>query len=163
MKELILIKLGGSIITDKKKEFTARGRNIIRLAREIREARVRLGKETFFIIGHGSGSFAHTPAARYKTKEGIINRESVFGMSVVEDAARRLNMIVVNNFLKEKLPVFSFSPASFLISDTKGNSKSYLDAITKALEAKFGDIDTYHKIRKDLWHKFLNNNEFLAP
>ncbi len=145
MKSLFLIKLGGSVITDKKREFSARGKNILRLAREIKKAKGKLGKNAFFIIGHGGGSFAHTPAARYKTKEGIVNRESIMGAAFTEDAARRLNMIVVNNFLKEKLPVFSFSPASFLFNDPKVSKKSYFDPIIKALEIglmpiTYGDV-----------------------
>ena len=68
------------------------------------------------LIGHGAGSFAHTPAAKYQTKKGLINKDSLFGMSVTEDAARQLNAIIIEGFLKNKVPVFPFSPASFLIS-----------------------------------------------
>lgn len=144
MKELILIKLGGSVITDKKRKFTAHGKTILRIAREIKKARKIINK-THFIIGHGSGSFGHTPAAKYKTKDGIINKDSVYGMALTEDAARRLNMIVVNNFLREKLPVFSFSPASFLVSDAEINRESYLDPIknallTGAIPVVYGDV-----------------------
>lgn len=143
MTELILIKLGGSVITDKSKEFTARPKNIKRLAKEISDA-----KKTFsgkIIIGHGAGSFAHTPAAKYQTKKGLINDESLIGSSIVEDAARELNSIVIKNFLSEKLPVFPFSPASFLISDAEVYSSSYLDAIKSALDIRmipvvYGDV-----------------------
>lgn len=144
MKELIFIKLGGSVITDKRGRFAARGKTILRLAREIKKAKGKR-RNTFFIVGHGSGSFAHIPAAKYKTKEGVVGRESIIGASLTEDAARRLNMIVVNNFLKEKLPVFSFSPASFLISDTKVSGKLYIDPIIQALKiglmpVVYGDV-----------------------
>lgn len=131
MNELILIKLGGSVITDKNKEFTARPKNIKRLAEEIKVA-----QKTFtgrIIIGHGAGSFAHTPAAKYQTKNGLINDESLMGMSIVEDAARQLNAIVIKNFLEEKIPVFPFSPASFVISDAEGDGASYIDPIKQAL------------------------------
>lgn len=143
MKELILIKLGGSVITDKSKEFTSREDNILRLAKEIKEAqKVFKGK---LIIGHGGGSFPHTPAAKYQTKKGIIDGKSVYGAALVEDAARRLNMIVVNGFLSQNLPVFTFAPSSFLISDALVCSKSYLDPLIKALEVGiipivYGDV-----------------------
>jgi isopentenyl phosphate kinase len=149
MKELILIKLGGSVITDKKKKFTARRENIKRFAKEIRDAqKVFKGK---IIIGHGAGGFAHIPAAKYRTKEGLIGKNSLYGMAVTEDAARQLNMILVSVFLKEKLPVFSFSPASFLISDAKVYSKSYLDPVKKALQTGiipvvYGDVVIDKKI-----------------
>lgn len=132
MKELVLIKLGGSVITDKSKAFTASKENIARLAKEIKESRKHF--EGKIIVGHGGGSFAHIPAHKYQTKRGLINKNSLFGMAVTEDAARQLNMIVVKKFLEQKLPTFAFSPASFLISDASSYKKSYLDPIKKALE-----------------------------
>ena len=75
MQELIIIKLGGSVITDKSREYTPREDNIKRFAEEIRESeKVFKGK---FIIGHGAGSFAHTPAAKFQTKKGLINSRSL--------------------------------------------------------------------------------------
>ncbi len=143
MKNLILIKLGGSIITDKKKGYSVRGANILRLGREIKSA-LKAGN-CKVIIGHGAGSFAHVPAHKYKTKEGLINKNSLYGMSVTGDAARKLNSIVLKNFLTLGLPVFSFSPASFLISDRYRYSKSYIDPIKKALNigiipVVYGDV-----------------------
>jgi isopentenyl phosphate kinase len=54
-------------------------------------------------------------------------------------------MVVVKEFISKKLPVFTFSPASFLISDAKIYSKSYLDPIKKALQigmipVVYGDV-----------------------
>jgi len=135
LNDLILIKLGGSVITDKSKEFVAREENIKRLAREIKEGQKAFSGE--IIIGHGAGSFAHTPAAKYRTKRGLLNSSSLMGASIVEDAARQLNSIVIKNFLAENLPVFPFSPASFLINDAKGNSMSYIDPIKQALLTEF--------------------------
>jgi isopentenyl phosphate kinase len=143
MKELVLIKLGGSVITDKSREFTSKENNILRLAKEIKGAqKVFKGK---LIIGHGGGSFPHAPASKYQTKKGLINNKSLIGAGLVEDAARKLNMIVVGNFLSQNLPVFTFSPSSFLISDTLVCSKSYLDSLIKALEVGiipivYGDV-----------------------
>lgn len=131
MKNLILIKLGGSVITDKSREYFARKEVISRLVREIKQASKKINGS--IIIGHGSGSFAHTPAHVYKTKEGLINKNSLMGAAITEDAARKLNMILLKKLLEIGLPAFSFSPASFLISDTKVYLKSYIDPIKKAL------------------------------
>lgn len=149
MKELVLIKLGGSIITDKTQEFCAREENITRLAKEIKSS--LKSSRTKVIIGHGAGSFAHVPAHKYRTKEGIINKNSLFGASVTEEAAKMLNTIVVRKFISEKVPVYSFSPGSFLISDAKIYSKSYFDPVKKALEigivpVVYGDVVFDRKI-----------------
>jgi isopentenyl phosphate kinase len=143
MKKLILIKLGGSVITDKTKEYSVREGQIKQLAEEVKA--VSKAFDGKIILGHGAGSFAHVPAKKYQTKQGLINEDSVYGMAVTEDAARKLNSIVIKNFLEVGLPTFSFSPASFLISDVQVYSKSYLDPIKNALEVGilpvvYGDV-----------------------
>lgn len=127
MKELILVKFGGSVITDKKKSYFLRRGTLARLVKEIGEARKKLKGN--LIIGHGAGSFAHIPAHKYRTKEGIIDKNSVYGLSVTGEAARMLNAIVVQNFVSQKIPALSFSPLSFLTSDRQVLLKSYIDPI----------------------------------
>lgn len=131
MKKLILIKLGGSVITDKAKPFTARPMVIKRLALEIRKAK-NLLKETNLIIGHGSGSFGHTIAAKYQTQEGIINSNSIKGFCLTSETAVEINRIVLKEFLQAGLNVVSFSPMSFVY----GN-KIFLEPISQALNLKF--------------------------
>lgn len=132
MEKLILIKLGGSVITDKSKPFTARIDVIKRLVGEIKQAgKVYRGK---ILIGHGSGSFGHTVAARYKTQEGIINRDSIKGFSLTADAAIKINRIIVGECLNQDLPVVSFSPLSFIYSKDGKPLAVFTSQIEKALE-----------------------------
>ncbi len=149
MRKLILIKLGGSVITNKGKEFVSLDANIIRFAGEIRSA-LKLSKARL-IVGHGAGSFAHRPASMYRTKEGLVNKKSLYGMSVTEESARYLNGIVFKHFVDQKISVYPFSPGSFIISDGKVYNKSYLDSIKKALEIDvvpivYGDVVLDKKI-----------------
>ncbi len=134
MKRLILIKLGGSIITDKSKPFCAREEVIRRLAKEIKQAQAKLSPETKIIIGHGSGSFGHTVAAEYQTQKGLINKDSLKGLSLVADAAIQINRIVVKNFLGQNLPVFSFAPASFTLSEGFQTKEVFLQPLKEALK-----------------------------
>ncbi len=110
-KQLILIKLGGSLITDKNRPFYAKMKVISRLAHEIKAS---LSDKFDLIIGHGSGSFGHVVASKYQTQNGITDKSSIKGLSLVADAAIQINRIVVQSFLKVKLPVMSFAPASFM-------------------------------------------------
>jgi len=126
MKNLILVKLGGSVITYKERPFTARRENIVRLAREILKFR---NKNTDLIIAHGGGSFPHVPASKYQTQNGIINKNSVLGFSLTADAAIQINRIVVTEFLNLKAPVASFAPLSFIYG-----KRVFFDPIKKALE-----------------------------
>lgn len=114
MQDLILIKLGGSVITDKDKPFTARYEVIDRLVSEIKEAKkIYKGK---LLLGHGGGSFPHVTAAKYKTQLGIINKDSLKGFSLTADAAIKINRIVIESFIKKGLLVASFSPLSFIFT-----------------------------------------------
>ncbi len=114
MSKLLLIKLGGSLITDKGRDFTAKPDVIRRLAKEIKFAQKRLPCK--IIIAHGSGSFGHTVAAKYKTKDGLINDKSLTGLPLVADAAIQINRIVMKCFFEAKLPAVSFSPASIFLA-----------------------------------------------
>ena len=113
-QEIIFIKLGGSVITNKEVPMMVRERSLRRLVGEISRAVAQTDK--IFIIGHGSGSFAHAPALRYKTKSGFVNGESKMGMAVTQDSAARLNRIVVESFLAADLPAVSFAFSSTLVT-----------------------------------------------
>lgn len=141
-KDLILVKLGGSLITDKNKPFCARRDVIKRLAKEIKSS---LSPQYDLIIGHGSGSFGHTVASKYQTQRGIINKESVWGLSLVANAAIQINRIVVDEFLKAKLPVVSFAPASFITVKEQKLDQILIDQIKNSLKIGiiplvYGDI-----------------------
>ena len=143
MKNLILIKLGGSLITDKTKPFTPRLDVIKRLSREIHEARQE--KEIKLIIGHGGGSFPHKPAKDYRTNEGIINKESYKGISLVQDAASRLNRIIVSSLIEAGENAISVQPSAGLITENGRIKDWYLEPIEKMLKnnilpVPYGDV-----------------------
>ena len=113
-QEVILIKLGGSVITNKEVPMMVRKRALRRLVDEVNRASRKSSKT--FIIGHGAGSFAHVPALRYKTKDGFVNGESRMGMAITQDSAAKLNRIVVEDFLAAELPAVSFSFSNTLVT-----------------------------------------------
>jgi isopentenyl phosphate kinase len=109
--ERIFIKLGGSLITDKRRERRARRRVIRRLAEEIREAlQERPGLR--ILVGHGSGSFGHAAAARTRIHEGISRPEDWWGFAEVALAAAELHMHVRRAFHAAGLPALSIPPSA---------------------------------------------------
>ncbi len=105
---ITLLKLGGSLITDKNKAHTARPELIRRLADEIRT--VWDPGQGGLIIGHGSGSFGHIPAKKYGTRNGVRSREEWAGFAEVHSEATALNRIVTDILWEAGLPVLSFVP-----------------------------------------------------
>ena len=116
---LYFVKLGGSVITDKGRAYTARREVIVRLAQEVRRA-LEIRSDLHLLIGHGSGSFGHWAAAPYGTREGVRAAADWRGYAEVAAAAARLNRLVTDVFLETGVPVFSIQPsASARCSDGK--------------------------------------------
>jgi isopentenyl phosphate kinase len=75
MVELVFLKLGGSLITDKTLPYTPRLDKLADLAAQIFAAK-QAQPGLSLVLGHGSGSFGHTAAREYKTREGNPHRPS---------------------------------------------------------------------------------------
>jgi isopentenyl phosphate kinase len=116
--ELIFLKLGGSLITDKNQPLTARPKTIKRIAKEIKKA-LEENPGVRLLIGHGSGSFGHAIADVYHTQEGGWDQRYWQGFSEVWFAARELNQLVVESFHQEGLPLISFPPSAGVIAENK--------------------------------------------
>ena len=139
---LILIKIGGSIITHKNIPRQADIDQIKKLGLQLYKAQ-RLGYP--MIISHGSGSFGHVSASLYQTANGIKNKKQLFGLSVVQQDAFQINRIVNQLFLKIGLKVLSFPPSSFCLATNKKLKSIYIEPIVYALKNSsipliFGDI-----------------------
>ena len=111
MQPIILIKIGGSLITDKTQEKTIKKTALATICQEIKKAS-SLGKK--LIVGHGTGSFAHYPAAQYQTHKGIINDQSEEGIAQVADVACQLNRIIVRQLIDIGVNAISVSPLTMM-------------------------------------------------
>ncbi len=131
MEKLVLVKFGGSLITDKTKPFTSRPKTIRRLCFELAKARKKKGQ--LLVVGNGGGSFSHQPAVEYQTTEGIINQDSYYGMAVVQDTAAQFNRMIIKQFLDIKENAFGLNPSSFMISKNGEIKKAFLEPILKLL------------------------------
>lgn len=131
MSELVFVKLGGSLITDKSKPYTARIQTIARIANELQEATWNGIK---LLVGHGGGSFPHTSAAKYKTSEGITSEQSIRGIVEVQNDAAKLNRIVVQIFLDEGLNVVGIQPSANAVAKNKKIISWNMHAIQQAIK-----------------------------
>lgn len=108
---LVLLKLGGSLITDKTQTETARQAVLHRLALEVQEAR-KIAPGLHLLLGHGSGSFGHMVASKHGTRSGVRSQAEWLGFAEVAHAAARLNRMVVQAFLEAGVPVWSVQPSA---------------------------------------------------
>ncbi len=114
MKNLVFLKLGGSLITDKSRPYAVRKDVIKRICREIHEAREEEGFP--LLIGHGGGSFPHVSAKKYETHKGVINEKSWEGFAKVQDDAARLNRIVISSLIEAGENSLSIQPSASCIA-----------------------------------------------
>lgn len=109
VSELVFLKLGGSLITDKLRLETPRRTVIERVAREIHNA-LKARPDLSLVLGHGSGSYGHFAADRYKVHKG--NLEDWRGYAETAAAAQRLNRLVTDALLGADVPVVSLQPSA---------------------------------------------------
>ena len=107
---MILIKLGGSIITNKQRPLTASVSTIKQIASHLKKV-----KEPYMIV-HGGGSFGHYWSVKYNmhTKP---DRYSIRGVSVVKNSMVELNNIVLQAFLQSNLSPYCLPPTDFIFEN----------------------------------------------
>ena len=110
-EQVVFVKLGGSVITDKMQPGTARPEVIDRLAGEVARA-LATRSDRQVVLGHGSGSFGHVVARRYGTRQGARTAGEWRGFAEVAAAAARLNRIVTDAFRVAGVPVWSLPPSA---------------------------------------------------
>ena len=142
--EFILVKFGGSLITNKDRPYTALPKRIRALAKEIKRYRDH-SPNIPIIIGHGSGSFGHVTAQQHQTRKGVQTSEQWQGFSDVWWDARKLNTIVVEILKEEKLPVISFPASGAIVTNNHQVQSWSLAPIQQALSQHlvpvvYGDV-----------------------
>jgi len=106
-RRMILIKLGGSIITIMGKPQSARRKtidNILQQNSKINEPKV---------VVHGGGSYGHYWSVKYDmhTKPAIY---SLKGLSVVKNSMIELDKIILDSAAKNRLNTYSLPPTDFM-------------------------------------------------
>lgn len=138
--QMILLKLGGSVVTDKKQPFTIRKEVIKRLSKEIKTAQ---GRD--IIIVHGGGSFGHPMALRYRIQDGLKKGEDPIGVSETRKAMEELNNYIMGELIGEGIPALSMQSSALFTCHNKrivkgdlGIVKGFLDL--GSVPVLYGDV-----------------------
>lgn len=108
---MMVLKLGGSVITIKEEPLTPREGEIRRLAGEIAEVSERL------ILIHGGGSYGHPLANRYEIAGGYRREGQLLGFAETHQVMVRLNTLLVEALLKAGVAAMGVSPSTFIITE----------------------------------------------
>ena len=112
---LTFLKLGGSLLGDKRKPRSFRRGVARRLAREIRAA---LGRSPGMrlLLAHGGAGFAHFPAKRFRTAEGISGGGGWRGFAETRRGVNELNRRLLDCFTAEGLFPVTVSPCAGVLA-----------------------------------------------
>jgi isopentenyl phosphate kinase len=130
---LTFVKLGGSLITDKRTELSFHQARVERLANEVRAA-LDANPALKLVIGHGSGAFGHFAARRYHTVEGVHMDDEWRGFAHVATVAAELNYRVASVFAAAALPIWRIQPSASLMCQDGVIESMALRPIQQALE-----------------------------
>ncbi|TRO53122.1 isopentenyl phosphate kinase family protein [Candidatus Bathyarchaeota archaeon] len=122
-----ILKIGGSVITDKNGELAARTEVINRLAEETHKAGVKN-----LIMVHGGGSFGHPIAQKYGIKEGFKDGAQKIGFAETHHVMTVLNGLVMDALVWHSIPAFSIAPSCCMVTEN-GMIKLCEDTALKTL------------------------------
>jgi isopentenyl phosphate kinase len=141
VSDLVLIKIGGSLITDKRRPGSLRRGILDRISREVAAA----ARTRQILLGHGSGSFGHAAAVRHGLTRGPVPPSRVRGVAATQDRAARLHRKVIAALESAGAMPFSLAPSSFVTAREGRPVSLRAEPIELALEmgllpVVFGDV-----------------------
>ncbi len=142
---MILIKFGGSVITNKEKPLSARRKAMDKLAKALKKI------DEPIIIVHGGGSYGHYWSAKYDmhTKG---KKYDPRGVSIVKNSMIELNKMILDALLKNRLNPYCLPPADFMsgnkpvlkkVNESKKIAESGLIPVTYGDALWYGQKKTY--------------------
>jgi isopentenyl phosphate kinase len=105
---MYIVKLGGSVITNKGQECSFKQEVVDRLAAELHQA------QTPTILIHGAGSFGHILAKQYRLNDGLHQKTQINGFALTHAMVQRLNSLVLTSLHTHDIPAVSIPPHAVL-------------------------------------------------
>jgi len=113
---LVFLKLGGSLLGDKRNPRSFRRKTVTRIAGEIRRALIAApGMQ--LLLGHGGGGAAHHPARQYRTREGLPGGGGWKGFAETRRGVLEMNRRVLDAFAAAGLRPVLVPPVGGLIAE----------------------------------------------
>lgn len=138
-EKMFVVKLGGSVITDKSKKYFFKKEVMDKLSVEIKKANKDI------ILVHGAGSFGHILAKEYMLNQGYRNDEQLQGFSLTHAMVQKLNSLVLSSLHDKGIVAVSIPPHVILKLEDHKPSKMNYDVFRDYLDkgftpVTFGDV-----------------------
>ena len=129
VKNLLVLKLGGSLLTDKTSPYTLKKEVLESIATEIQEC-LELGLIESLVIVHGVGSFGHPPVLKYNLHRGFKDKDQLISMSKTQQIVNELRKTIADMFIEKNVPINLMHASSIAI----GNKMKISDFTSEALK-----------------------------
>jgi len=127
-KEITVIKLGGSLLTDKSRPYEARKSIIAATAMELREC-IDEGLIESLVLIHGVGSYGHPPVLEYKLYKGFTGPEQFIPLSKTQGIVNEFRLMITKEFQEAGLPVNLLHPSSMSVAEKMRITKTFFDPL----------------------------------
>ena len=144
---MLLVKLGGSVVTNKARLRTPRPTAIRRLAAELASLRQPL------LIVHGAGSYGHILASRHRLNEGGSTPARRKAAARVQADVRELDRLIVNALNRAGLAAVPIPPSVVLSLDDGRVSTMDLSPFLEFSSMEFTPV-TFGDVVRDLRRGF---------
>lgn len=134
-KELFILRVGGSVLSDRRKSVPKINlANIKLIISEIKK--VKKEKDFNLIIVHGMGSFGHPVAKKFDLHKTGINSKKIKGIAELTESLRKLNSIFIGLLIKDDLNAISYQ-TNHVITNRRKIVQMPLEPIKKYLQMGF--------------------------
>jgi len=102
VSEVTILKIGGSVLTDKSREGKLNRKEVARIAREIASGDVKS-----LILIHGAGSFGHPIAKKFGLD--VPGGQNYAGATLTHEMVKELNRAVVQKLIENGIVAIPYS------------------------------------------------------
>jgi len=141
MSELVVLKLGGSVVTIKNGIMQSRKGAINRLAKAIAQARLEQPGLSLILV-NGAGCFGHAVVKKHEIKDGVRTLEQKIAFADTHWCVNQLNQIIVRALLDAGVPAIGLPPSSLLDQENKRIANFDLTKVRQFIE--FGMVPVFY-------------------
>jgi isopentenyl phosphate kinase len=125
---MLILKLGGSLITDKSRPYSLRNETIKTVSVEIKECLDRKLVDQLVIV-HGVGSYGHPPVIEHKLYKGFIDPLQLMPISRTQSKVNELREVLCKNLQDVGIPVNLFHTSSIASAKQGRIVSMHLEAV----------------------------------
>jgi len=115
-RKITILKLGGSLLTDKSKPYSLRKDKLNAVVREIKEC-IDLGLIEELVIIHGVGSYGHPPVLKYLLHRGFKSEDQLIHLSETQAIVNDYRNMIVKSFLEMEIPINLMHASSIVVGN----------------------------------------------